>query len=71
MLHVEDNGIGIPAEYLGDVFGLFRGVPGEDRGGTGIGLALVARIAETLGGEVWLDSTVGTGTVAHLRLAAA
>jgi signal transduction histidine kinase len=52
---VEDNGIGIESTYHEKVFGLFERLdPRVD--GTGVGLALVKRIIETHGGEIWIES---------------
>ena len=55
VLRVRDNGIGIPADLLPNVFGLFvQGDRSLDRteGGLGIGLTLVKRLAELHGGSV-------------------
>jgi PAS domain S-box-containing protein len=52
---VQDNGIGIPAEQLHKVFGLFAQIEqpsGRRRGGLGIGLALVKSLVELHGGQV-------------------
>lgn len=59
--YVRDNGIGVEAPYLDQVFGLFERLdPQVD--GTGIGLALVRRIIEAHGGTIWLESEgLGTG----------
>ncbi len=60
---VSDNGIGIPASRVKDVFGLFTRL--HERGsyeGTGIGLALCRRIVLSAGGEIWAESKVGEGT---------
>lgn len=60
---VSDNGIGIPANRLADVFGLFTRL--HERGayeGTGIGLATCRRIVLAAGGEIWAESTEGEGT---------
>ncbi len=60
---VSDNGIGIPATRLKDVFGLFTRL--HERGiyeGTGIGLATCRRIVIAAGGEIWAESTEGQGT---------
>ena len=60
---VSDNGIGIPANRLADVFGLFTRL--HERGayeGTGIGLATCRRIVMAAGGEIWAESLEGEGT---------
>ena len=55
LIWVRDNGIGIDPAYWDRIFMLFDQLdPGE--GGTGIGLALVKRIVEVHGGQVWLES---------------
>jgi signal transduction histidine kinase len=55
VIYVKDNGIGIEPQYHGKIFGLFEQLnPGND--GTGIGLALVKRIIETHGGNIWVES---------------
>ena len=72
ILSVRDNGVGIPAEYHDAIFEMFRRVPDGDGGGagSGMGLAIVKRIVETHGGEVWVDSTPGAGSVFQVRLPA-
>ncbi len=63
---VRDTGIGVPADRLSDIFKPFVQVDaGIDRqsGGSGLGLALVARMMERLGGSVQVESTVGVGSV--------
>jgi len=62
-LRVTDNGVGIPPEGQARVFEIFHtGVrrPGARRG-TGIGLAIVKKIAEAHGGRVWVESAPGAG----------
>jgi two-component system sensor kinase FixL len=55
IFYVRDNGIGIDPCYHDQVFGLFdRLDPGVE--GTGIGLALVKRIIEVHGGQIWVES---------------
>ena len=57
---VADNGIGIDQRFQEKIFGLFEQLdPNHD--GTGIGLALVARIVEMHGGRIWAESA-GDGT---------
>ncbi len=52
---VQDNGVGIAAEYHEQIFGLFERLS-VDVEGTGVGLSLVKRIIEVHGGEVWVES---------------
>lgn len=57
---VRDHGPGIPDQYRDKVFALFQRL--ESSGdGTGIGLAIVKRVAETHGGRVWLEATPSGG----------
>lgn len=54
-VRVRDQGIGIALEHQERIFHLFEQLdPG--RGGTGVGLAVVAKIAEVHGGRTWLES---------------
>ena len=72
MIDVEDTGIGIPAEELEEVFKPFVQAEGQqtaEKEGTGIGLTIVKRLTELMGGSVTVESTVGQGTVFHLRFA--
>lgn len=61
---VEDNGIGIERQYFDRVFMIFQRLQrSEEFRGTGAGLTIVKKIVENHKGRIWLDSTVGTGTV--------
>lgn len=60
-LQVSDTGTGIAAEDLPHVFAPFR-TGSRGRTGSGLGLYIVKRFCETLGGEVSVASTVGSGT---------
>lgn len=72
---VEDNGIGITADFLPHVFERFRQADGSTtraKGGLGLGLAIVRRLVELHGGHVSAHSQgVGTGArfEVHLPLA--
>jgi len=66
----EDDGIGIPAAMLGRVFGMFQRLS-KNYEGTGIGLALVKKVAERLGGTVGVESEIGRGSRFWLDLKAA
>ena len=62
-LWVEDNGIGIPEQNIGRLFGMFeRLLPGATFEGNGIGLAIVKRAVHRLGGEVGVESVPDEGS---------
>ncbi len=69
---VQDNGIGIPAEYTKHIFGMFRRLHGADRyGSMGMGLSICQKIVEHHGGTIWVESQLGIGSVFHFSLPAA
>lgn len=68
-LCVADNGPGIPLEWHGRIFDLFVCVPGSaGDGGSGVGLAIVRRVLEAHGGQVWVESAPGSGSRFFARL---
>jgi PAS domain S-box-containing protein len=69
-LWVEDNGIGIDPTHHERIFKVFERLHGGDRfSGTGIGLAIVRRAVERLGGTHGLESTPGQGSRFWIELA--
>ncbi|PZD94286.1 hybrid sensor histidine kinase/response regulator [Paenibacillus sambharensis] len=67
---IEDTGIGIPANKLGDLFQSFSQLHPEINrkyGGTGLGLAISKRLAELMGGHVTVDSEEGMGSTFTLH----
>ena len=70
---VRDNGPGIPADKLANVFMPFNQADNRfDRqaGGTGLGLSLVRGLAELHGGRAWLESQFGKGCCVYVVLPA-
>lgn len=60
---VEDHGIGVAAEHHGRIFNVFERLHGaESYPGTGIGLAIVRKAMERMGGQVGIESTPGRGS---------
>lgn len=59
---VEDNGIGLDPRYRDRIFGVFERLSPTEQTGTGIGLAIVKRSVEKMGGEVGVESTPGEGS---------
>jgi CheY-like chemotaxis protein len=74
VISVSDTGIGIPPDYLEDVFEMFSQVrvhQARSRGGLGIGLALVRRLVKMHGGTVSAHSLgIGAGSTFTVRLPA-
>lgn len=68
---VADTGSGIPPEELGQIWERFHKIDRArtlDKSGSGLGLTIVRQLTELQGGEVWVESTVGQGSLFGYRL---
>lgn len=66
---VRDNGTGFDMKYHDRIFQIFQRLHrAEDYSGTGVGLAIVHKAMERMGGRVWAESEPGRGAVFNLDL---
>jgi signal transduction histidine kinase len=65
---VIDTGLGIPSDKRETIFEEFSRLGGHDRAGAGLGLAISKRLAEALGGQITVESEVGSGSTFTFRL---
>lgn len=71
VISVADSGIGIPKEDQAHLFQKFYRVDNSDTreiGGTGLGLYLCRRLAETMNGRIWVESEYKQGSTFYLEL---
>jgi PAS domain S-box-containing protein len=68
-LSVRDNGSGFEMQYHDRIFEIFQRLHrAEDYPGTGVGLAIVQKVMERVGGRVWAESELEKGAVFFLDL---
>jgi PAS domain S-box-containing protein len=69
--YVKDTGIGINKKYHNVIFNIFRQIDDtrtRKYGGTGIGLSIAKKIVEMLGGEIWVESEPGKGSIFYFTV---
>lgn len=69
LLSVEDNGIGFNMKYSKRIFEIFQrlNLP-EQYAGTGIGLAMVSKSVDRMGGKIWAESELGKGAKFYIQI---
>ena len=71
LIAISDSGIGIESYQLDSVFSPFEQADGSiarEYGGTGLGLSITKQLVELHGGQIFIESTVGTGTTISFTL---
>ena len=72
VISIRDNGIGFDMQYHDRIFKVFERLHRDDQyPGTGIGLALVSKAVERMGGRVWAESQPRQGATFYIELPAA
>jgi PAS domain S-box-containing protein len=65
---VKDNGLGIPTDHQRKLFQAFQRLHPNHAAGEGIGLAIIRRIVERLGGRIWVESETHKGATFYFTL---
>lgn len=71
IFYVNDSGIGIPEEFKSVIFDKFRQLDESAKrkyGGTGLGLYYARKIAEMMGGNIWLESKQDGGSIFYFSV---
>ena len=64
---IRDNGIGIEKKYHDKIFDVFHSL-NVRKDSTGIGLSIVRKIVNLYGGDIWLESELGKGTIFYFSI---
>lgn len=63
LVRVQDNGMGVPEKHRDRIFGVFKRLHGPEVPGSGIGLAICARLVAVYGGRIWVENAQGGGSI--------
>jgi len=69
--YIKDTGIGIDKKHKDIIFDRFRQIDGSNTrnyGGTGLGLSISKNLVELLGGEIWIESEEGKGSIFYFTI---
>jgi len=69
---IQDNGIGISPEDIGNIFNTFSQIETSltrKHGGAGLGLAICKALVTKLGGKIWVESELGEGSIFYFTIA--
>ncbi|MFZ5354670.1 MAG: MASE3 domain-containing protein [Bacillota bacterium] len=68
-ISISDNGTGIDERYYKKIFQIFQTLQPRDKfESTGIGLSIVKKIIDTIGGKIWVESTPGEGSTFYFTI---
>ncbi len=71
LFYVKDTGVGMPKDKLDVIFKRFGQIEQKDdknQSGTGLGLTISKKLAELLGGEMWVESEEGVGSTFYFTM---
>ena len=69
VISIRDNGVGFDMQYHDRIFDIFQRLHrAEDYPGTGVGLAIVRKAIQRMGGRVWAQSEVGEGATFYVEV---
>lgn len=69
VFYIRDNGVGFDMEYSQSLFGMFQRMHTSDEfEGSGLGLSIVKKLIQAMGGRVWITGEVGKGACVYFTL---
>lgn len=68
LIQVKDNGIGLKEKEIQNIFKPFNRVKTLDREGSGVGLSIVKRLVDGLGGKICVESEKNVGSIFYIKI---